>query len=266
MRVTAPAKINIYLNILNKRPDKLHELESLMVFTEFGDVLRFEDAPEFSYEVTGEFARHTPENQKDDLIVRAVSLFENETNVTVSQKIVVQKNIPAGAGLGGGSSDAAATLKALNRIYDTRLTENMLCEIGQELGNELPVCIIARPTLVKGVGDILDKGYLPGARYICLVWPDAHVSTAAAFHAFHQVPVNKTYNNDLFAAACALAPDVKQAVKALEASNHVQQVGMSGSGSTCFGLFNNLQDAEKCAEALSQSNLNWWVKASVLSS
>lgn len=266
MRVIAPAKINIYLNILNQRPDKLHELESLMVFTELGDVLTFEDAPEFSYQVIGEFAHHTPQNQEDDLVVRAVRLFEEETNVTVSQEIIVQKNIPAGAGLGGGSSDAAATLKALNTIYDTRLSEDMLCGLGQELGNELPVCIRGRPTLVQGVGDSLEAGSAPEARHICLAWPDAHVSTAAAFHAYHRVPVDKTYKNDLFAAACALAPEVKQAISALEASDNVQQVGMSGSGSSCFALFKTSKDAKKCAQAIASLQPHWWVKTSALSS
>lgn len=261
MKVIAPAKLNLTFKVLGKRPDGYHELESIVAFTEFGDELVLEQAERFSYHVEGPYAHHVPEGSEEDLLVKAVRVFEKETGIEVLQKIILTKNIPAGAGLGGGSSDAAAVLKALNEIYESGFSEEKLCEIGGMLGNDIPVCIRQRPTLVKGKGEKLSDAILPYKGYVLLIWPNSHCSTQAVFQQFHQFPPRKKYTNDLTPAAISLCPVIGSCLESLIKQENADYLAMSGSGSSCFAIFSKKNDALKALESIQDQYPDWWGKA-----
>ncbi len=264
MQTTAPAKINLTFKVKSKRSDGLHDLESIVAFADISDEITIEPTTELTYEVNGPYAHHVPQDSGDDLVVKAVKLFEKETNQTVNQRITLTKNIPAGAGLGGGSSDAATILKSLNTLYDTKLSEDELCEIGVQLGNDVPVCIRARPTLVEGTGDRLSDTQLPYEGTLLLVWPNTHCSTQAVFEAFDTKPPQENYPNDLTLAAMSLCPMISECLDTLSCYEDANQVSMSGSGSTCFAVFDSHENAEKHELALKNKYPQWWIQVTQL--
>ncbi len=131
MHIFAPAKINLTFKVKGKLNNGFHDLESVVAFADISDEIILSPSPQFIYEVDGPFAHHVPKDIESDLAVRAVRLFEKHAQVTVKQHIKLTKNIPVGAGLGGGSSDAASMLKALDELYETNLSEDALCQIGK---------------------------------------------------------------------------------------------------------------------------------------
>jgi 4-diphosphocytidyl-2-C-methyl-D-erythritol kinase len=173
----APAKLNLFLHITGQRPDGFHELQTVFQFLDFGDVLRF------ALRDDGQLRRVTdvpgvPE--ADDLIIRAARLLQAETGCRQGADIHIEKNLPMGGGLGGGSSDAATTLVALNGLWQLGLDEDRLAELGLQLGADVPVFVRGRSAWAEGVGEKLQPVTLPEPWFVVLV-PKVHVSTAELF-------------------------------------------------------------------------------------
>lgn len=274
----APAKINLALHVTGRRADGYHLLESLVVFTEFGDRIEVAEAAKDAFSVNGPFGDHVPADA-GNLVLRArdaFRAFDGPTKRSVS--INLTKNLPIASGVGGGSSDAAATLKALNRLWGSGLTEAQLAEIGLPLGADLPMCLAVRPLIARGIGEKLEPlGDFP-ALDIVLVNPGVAVSTPQVFKALaspdnpplpvlHQITtfaalVNwlKLARNDMEAAARSLAPPIGDALNALT-SQRAAFSRMSGSGSTCFGLFSSAAAAQSTAEAIRAAQPGWFVVA-----
>lgn len=272
MHRLAPAKINLNLGITGRRDDGYHLLHSVMVFTQWGDDITITPAEVFSLTVDGPYAAiFTEELLSTDrgasnLIVRAVYLMADKAGKNPAFHIHVTKNIPAGAGLGGGSSDAAAVMHMLNDYYALDLSMADLCAMGLTLGAELPVCLHApSPCVVTGIGDKIEmRNDLP-ALHLLIVWPDAGLMTKDVFGVYANHPYKpeaidsvphdgrpmdwiKADGNHLTAAAIELCPQIGELLSDLQESDGCIFSRMSGSGSACFGVFDTKEAAEAASE------------------
>ncbi|WP_299969894.1 4-(cytidine 5'-diphospho)-2-C-methyl-D-erythritol kinase [uncultured Roseobacter sp.] len=265
LRVFAPAKVNLTLHVTGQRPDGYHLLDSLVMFADLGDVLELTAGPEMMLDVTGPFAADVPDDTRN-LAWRAAALAGWSGHITV------QKNLPHGAGIGGGSSDAGAVLRALQ------------CdESGLSLGADVPVCRFGRAAQISGIGDRVD-GVDVMPLFVVLVNPGAHCATPAVFSLLARKsnpPMDnlppkgaggaywlswlRAQRNDLEEPACALSPVIADVLETLGGTKDVLLARMSGSGSTCFGLYPTLAAARSAAHALSASHPAWWVVPTTLS-
>ena len=259
MSELARAKVNLSLHITGKRNDGYHLLDSIVVFPEVGDVLHHGGK---GLRITGPFGAGL--SSQNNLVQKAAALLG------VSPDIQLEKNLPVASGIGGGSADAAATLRLLARgpVPD-----------GLSLGADVPACIISKPLRMQGIGEKLTL-LPPLPDYaIVLVNSGDPVSTAAIFSALNRVdnPAGTaipegltapeffaflaTQRNDMQAAATQICPSITDVIAALESQPKVRLARMSGSGGTCFGLFENLNEAEQAANAIKRAQPGWWVVA-----
>ena len=238
--VPAPAKLNLFLHVTGRRTDGYHLLQSVFMLIDWCDTLHFELRSD------GHIARHdlnTP-LPEDDLIVRAAHLLQSTTGTRLGADISVDKCIPAQAGMGGGSSDAASTLLALNRLWKLRLPRPQLEQLGLQLGADVPFFLRGRNAWVEGIGEQISPVELPAARF-CIIKPAAGVETTRIFG--HPALERSTKpatiavfaadpygfgHNDLQPVAEMLCPEVTQAIELLEAKGF--KARMTGSGSAVF--------------------------------
>lgn len=268
----APAKINLSLHITGRRPDGYHLLDSLVVFADVGDRLSLRPAPEARLHVGGPMAGGVPIGP-DNLVLRAAALMG------VAAEITLDKHLPAAAGIGGGSSDAAACLRALSEMSGQPLPDDVLA-----LGADVPVCLLARAARMRGIGeDVTAVSGLPMLDAV-LVNPGVPVSTPAIFRrlvsrdnpamseiwperpdATTLIDWLRAQRNDLQDAAIAEEPVVADVLHAIASTQHCALARMSGSGATCFGLYPDAATAMRAAQALSAAHPGWWVQATRLS-
>ena len=281
LREFAPAKINLFLHAGEKRPDGYHELESLVVFAEVGDELTFENSDKLSLEVTGPFARELTSGE-NNLVLRAANVFAQFARIEPQVRITLTKNLPVASGIGGGSSDAAATMRGLCRLWPGRLGLTQLWDIGNEIGSDIPVSILPGCWWMTGRGERFASMEQVGTMDAVLVNAGAPVSTADVFGSLRErrgvgrmrkptassavadfADYLKTAGNDLEAPARQLCPVIDRELDAL-AENGALIARMSGSGATCFGLFPDEVRARMAADAIAREHPNWWVVATKL--
>tara|TARA_R110002020_G_scaffold195388_3_gene396385 strand:- start:257 stop:1102 length:846 start_codon:yes stop_codon:yes gene_type:complete len=262
----ARAKVNLTLHvgrlISQGEHEGYHPVDSLVVFADFGDELCFEAAEASGLEIAGPFAEGLEANS-DNLIMKALNLAQ-----APSQKVRLQKNIPISAGLGGGSANAAAVLR---RFDPTQRVNDV------DVGADVPVCRQSRTALMRGVGEdvtpVLGLGQIPAI----LVNPLVAISTGAIFKAFDSIERENepernasqgslleralAGQNDLQAVAIKKAPIIDQVLSQIEMQDGCQLARMSGSGASCFGLFETMEASQVAANAIRTSNSQWWVKA-----
>jgi 4-diphosphocytidyl-2-C-methyl-D-erythritol kinase len=272
----APAKINLALHVLGRRADGYHELDTLAVFADVGDRLWLRRADDFDLSVSGRFARQLPEGG-ENLVVRAARLLKERTGHAGGAAIRLEKNLPSGAGFGGGSADAAATLHGLDALWQIGLGTDGLLPIAALLGSDVPMCLIGRALRARGRGERLAPIRRWPVLPMVLVWPDRPLATEAVFAGLKLVdhpPLVEApaaanpaalaawlagCRNDLEAKAIELAPEVGAALDALRTAPGCLLARMSGSGSGCFGMFGTRQQAEAATRHLSESMTRWWV-------
>lgn len=255
IRVFAPAKINLFLHVGDRRADGYHALESLAVFVDVGDELSFAPSPELALAIDGPFAGELS-GEGDNLVLKAARALGAVTAITLT------KNLPVASGIGGGSADAAAVLRALGE------GRHDLQDIAEALGSDVPVCIDSRAAWMEGRGEILTPMTVP-EMHLVLVNPRVGVSTAAVFRALDarsglgamRSDTLDGTRNDLEAPARAIQPVIGEVLDAIAASRGARLARMSGSGATCFGLFDDAQAAARAAERLAEANPDWWVRA-----
>jgi len=246
----APAKLNLFLHITGRRPDGYHELQTLFQLLDWGDQLRF--TANDSGEVT--LDSNAPQIPlADNLITRAARLLQQGT---LGAHIELQKNIPTGAGLGGGSSNAATTLLALNHLWGLRLSPIALQSLGTRLGADVPVFVGARTAWAEGIGDILTPIELPERWYLILV-PECHVSTAQIFShrqlTRNSIPIKmatffeEDSRNDCQQLVRHLHPEVDKALKVLD---NFGEARLTGTGACAFISFDNATQARKARSEL----------------
>ena len=272
MKVTAPAKVNLALHVTGKRADGYHLLDSLVVFARYGDELLFEAADEVALEVKGAFAEGVPTGP-ENLILRAYAAFGR----TKGLRVLLEKNLPHAAGIGGGSSDAAAVLRYGARMgWEMPSPREVLA-----LGADVPVCVGARPARMGGIGETLeDVPFVPPLPMV-LVNPGVPVPTGPVVQAMASVdnaPRTEcvwetpeafldwlgSQRNVLEAPAMGLVPEIGACLDALRAQEGCGLARMSGSGGTCFGLFPRAEDARQAAEAIAEAQPGWWCVATVI--
>lgn len=261
--VFAPAKINLTLHVTGQRDDGYHLLDSLVVFAGIGDTVSVASSDRLSLTINGPEAAGL-DCDPDNLVLRAARLMQQNGQITLT------KRLPVASGIGGGSADAAATLRAMAQHHDCFLPDPQSV---LQLGADVPVCLASKTTRMSGVGDILASVPRLPAMDIVLVNPRVSVSTPQVFRSLRQkansaMPATlpnwsdltdfaawlQQQRNDLLAPAIAQAPVIGDVLEDLKAANSLH-VGMSGSGATCFGLFTPDGSA---AQAVSKIRPDWW--------
>ncbi len=276
---TAPAKINLALHVTGRRDDGYHLLESLAVFTRFGDRLQAVLAEEDALEVSGRYACDVPLDDSN-LILSARDALREAVGASNALPVAIslEKNLPVASGIGGGSSDAAATLRLLARTWGLDIGRAELARIGLMLGADVPMCLAAQPLLARGIGE--DVATLPAfpSLGLVLVNPGVAVSTPDVFGALRKrdneplppLPGRFDFHgmrnwleitrNDLEGAAREIQPAVDAALRALKKAD-AGFARMSGSGATCFGLFETGNVAKRAAAAIRARHPDWFVAA-----
>lgn len=240
MTVNAHAKINWTLHVLGTRPDGYHELESIVLPVELHDVITIEEDSEITCVTEG-----CDVPQEKNLAYRAAMALRDATGCTRGARITIEKHIPSGAGLGGGSSDAAAVLNALNGMWELGLTCDRLCEIAAGVGSDIPALVLGGPVLMEGRGEKvrridaevlreLGEKDLPSPESIEVYCPEVFSSTPAVYGEFSGSDRNMG-PNDLQPAALRLYPAIADGLRRLEGMG-LQRVTMSGSGSAVYGV------------------------------
>jgi 4-diphosphocytidyl-2-C-methyl-D-erythritol kinase len=251
MRIVTPAKINLTLEIVGKRPDGFHDLATWMLPIGLTDHLAIEEAPETS------FTSNIPElgNDPSNLVIGAVEEFGKDASIKSAYRISLEKKIPMGAGLGGGSSNAAGALRLLNRIHGDPLSETRLHKLAARLGSDVAFFVSPKSAWCTGRGEKLEPREFPAGYYLFLAKPDFGVSTAGAYRAYANLPLDKkrgeeqktpwgVLRNDLEPAVFpkyVLLPIIKEWMKR-QAETLFSL--MSGSGSTLFAVVKSRGDGE----------------------
>ena len=243
----APAKVNLFLHVVGRRPDGYHLLDSLAVFPGPGDVLRATEADALTLEVVGPFAPGLAA-EGDNLVLRAARALAPGRGA----RLVLEKNLPVASGIGGGSADAAAALRLLSRLWGVKAG---LPELAAKLGADVPACLASAPVRMAGVGEVLGPAPRLPPCTVLLVNPLVPVSTPDVFRrrmvGFRppaslperwRTPADLQHGlfataNDLEDAACAMAPAIRDVLAWLRSAPGCLLARMSGSGATCFGLF-----------------------------
>ena len=269
---TARAKLNLDLILTGRRPDGYHELDSIVAFADLGDRLAFEPADGLWIECRGPLAAEVPGGD-GNIVRRAALRLAEAVGRDPGVLIRLEKRLPVAAGIGGGSADAAATLRGLARLWHLRADAPELIRVAEGLGSDVPVCLGSRPARMRGIGELIEP--LPGLPplHLVLVNPGRPLSTAAVFarvgpelfgerHEPVPSPPDLAWlrrsRNDLEPPARALLPVIGRLLAALEARPGCLLARMSGSGPTCFGVFEGAAAAEEAASALAGAHPGWW--------
>jgi 4-diphosphocytidyl-2-C-methyl-D-erythritol kinase len=284
--VFAPAKINLFLHVGDKRADGYHNICSLAAFADVGDVIGAAPSDTLTLTTTGAFAGALAGDDDDNLVLRAARTLQDWAKAADRRadgaRLTLQKDLPVASGIGGGSTDAAATLKLLNGLWQLHAGAGDLARIGANLGADVPVCLLAGAALMEGIGDRLtplaDLPRLPAI----LVNPRISVMTADVFRALDRrtgvaAPQRatgrsprefaawlKASRNDLQEPASGIAPTILNAITEISATNGCLLARMSGSGATCFGLYETNVDAAAAASSVRARQPHWWVSSTEL--
>lgn len=268
---TAPAKINLALHVRKRREDGYHELETLFAFATDGDELTVEAAPDISLALTGPFADGLAA-EEDNLILRAAHKLAQASGRRTGARMRLTKNLPIASGIGGGSADAAAALRMLNRFWELDWDEAHLLPIAAELGADVPACLIGKTCYGTGRGDTLEvvpTTELSGAPLL-LVNPRKPVSTADIFHRWDGVDKGAMPHgsdreillhgrNDLQPMAVALVPEIAGLLTVMEADAGEGMARMSGSGATCFAIFDSATKRDQAAQHIARTFPGYWI-------
>lgn len=280
MKCSAPAKLNLYLHVLGRRPDGYHQLDSLVVFAESCDFVEVRAGSDLALAVEGQFVADLAElDPEDNLVIRAARRLARLGGVNPDVSIRLDKRLPVAAGIGGGSADAAAALHALNEFWHLRVPEAELAVLGMELGADVPACLRGRTLYLGGAGEEIDPGPVLPSLPLVLVGPGASLGTAEVFRAFDGAWSNParldgspadldalaqelaSRSNDLQIAAQQLEPAIVDALDALSLCPGCLLARMSGSGPVCFGIFESRATADAAAGRIAAKRSGWWVSA-----
>jgi 4-diphosphocytidyl-2-C-methyl-D-erythritol kinase len=274
LQESARAKVNLFLHVTGRRADGYHVLDSLAVFPAVGDVLTAVRAADFSLTVTGPFAPALAA-ETDNLVLRAARALAALGHVRDAAALTLVKNLPVASGIGGGSADAAATLRLLGRLWRAPCAGADLMALALRLGADVPACVLGEAVRMGGVGEQLAPAPTLPDFGMLLVHPGQNVRTPEVFHR-RQGPFSPParlperwadaramaadlalLHNDLEEAARGLCPAIAEVLAALRATPGCLLARMSGSGATCFGLFVDAAAAQTAAATLRHTG--WWV-------
>jgi len=284
------AKINLTLRVVGRRVDGYHDLESVVAFADCADRLSLTPGPKLNLTTTGPLAQACGETA-DNLVVKAAQLLGQRVNDLKLGEFTLDKVLPVAAGIGGGSADAAAALRLLAQANGLALDDARLTEVAQLTGADVPVCLASRACVMTGVGETLMPLSLPKMPCV-MVNPRVAVATKDVFAALGlragELLVGATDvlqaaawpengasledwvealaigSNDLEAPATRIEPVIGKVLAALNATNGAWLARMSGSGATCFAIYENTAEAQRAAQKIQQDHPQWWVHAGIL--
>ena len=282
----APAKINLTLHIVARREDGWHELESLVAFTRSGDTLSLEPGGMLALTVDGPTSGAAGEDD-DNLVVRAARALAHDVPGLRTGAFRLTKRLPVAAGIGGGSSDAAAALRLLARLNGMALDDDRLVAAARRTGADVPVCLTATARMMTGTGDRLGPALALPPLPALIVNPGVALETKAVFARMDLAPgwrtsandhpaiaerqdlascvaLLKRGRNDMEDAACVLVPVISDVLAVLGAAPGCRLARMSGSGATCFGLFADCKQAGRALKAIRRAHPDWWIKSVML--
>lgn len=280
-KIHAPAKLNLFLHITGKREDGYHLLQSVMVFVDVGDELEFSPHDTLFIDVDGPFAGDMPPPH-DNLVYKAAQMLAQEYKTNMRGAIRLTKRLPVASGIAGGSSDTAAALKGLARLWGLPEEQGRLQRIAEKLGADVPACLIGRPVWAEGAGEkMMRLPEMPPLHFV-LANPMIETPTPEVFRRFRDkfsAPIQfmgrkksasewvadmKIYRNDLTEAAIEVTPAISTVLQALHGLPGCRITRLSGSGATCFGIFDNAEAAFTAVNLLKQQYPRWWVAPAAL--
>jgi len=285
------AKVNLTLRVVGRRTDGFHDLESVVAFADCADRLTLTPGSELSLQMSGPLAQACGETS-DNLVLKATRLLAERVPGLKSGSFTLDKILPVAAGIGGGSADAAAALRLLAKLNGLSLDDERLREVAIETGADVPVCLASRACDMTGVGETLTPLSLPIMPCV-MINPCVPVPTKDVFKALglrsgellvgvtdvfrgvdwpeagasveDWVEVLAASANDLEAPAMRIQPVIGEVIAALNATNGAWLARMSGSGATCFAIYENTADSGRAAEKIRRDHPTWWVHAGTLS-
>lgn len=283
------AKVNLSLEILARRADGYHELTSLVGFAAIGDRLRLECGPGFELVVDGPFAGAI---EGENLLAHVAHSLMDDYGIDNLGVLTLEKLLPVAAGLGGGSADAAALVRLFERVFAVKFSLEDLSGMGRSFGADVPVCVRSQAAIMRGIGEIVHPCQrFPAHVGILLVNPNVPLATAQVFGQLHLSSLSASHHgvdhgdqrdvlsfsaldevlaymkqrpNDLTPPAIALAPVIDDCLKVLEDLPGARIARLSGSGATCFALFETAELAEQAGLLLGQQQPGWWIVSSSL--
>ena len=281
----APAKVNLSLRIWGRRAgDGYHELSSLVGFANIGDRLFLKPGPGFNMKVVGPFSQSIV---GENLVYKVGQALMQEYGIKDLGDLVLEKNLPVAAGLGGGSADAGAFIRLLARVGGISFSQNDIMKFGQRFGADVPVCVSSKPVMMHGIGDVLKPLEHFPSLGVLLVNPGVSVSTGTVFQHLAVPEISDDWveeegaqafasgdelivymqdqPNDLTLPALKIAPEIETVLNTLEALQGCSIARLSGSGATCYGLFEDEKRARQAGELCQEKYQEWWVCAGKLS-
>lgn len=281
----APAKINLYLHVTGLREDGYHFLDSLVVFASDGmaaaDKITLSLADSYSLKITGPYSSILKNESHDkNLVTKALRGLSSKLNRVPHYDVQLYKNLPVASGIGGGSADAAAALRAAAKLYNIAVDSDMVVRTAKETGADVLACLYNKPCYFGGIGDVIDGVDDLPRTYMVLVNPNVPLPTPHVFKArvgdftaaarLPHMPKTaeelaallSARTNDLQAPAKLLCEVITDVLASLNAQPNCLLARLSGSGATCFGLFSRIEDAEAAASAIRQLGREWWVAVS----
>ncbi len=265
----APAKLNLTLKVTGRRDDGYHLIDSVVVFSELGDTLTLQPDHALAFSADGPFASSLPP-ANDNLVLKAARLLGDAYGRQPAGRFHLTKRLPTDAGIGGGSADAAATIRLLARLWSISIDDTTLQSVALRLGADVPVCLRSRRSRMTGIGENVTAMAPEKGQPIVLVNPGVKLSTADVFGRLANGQDRKNASatpdrgNDLAWPAISLVPEISDILTELQVSVGCRTTIMSGSGPTCFGLFDSRTAAEEAATQLTANRPSWWVAATRL--
>lgn len=287
LNIFAPAKINLFLHITGKRNDGYHTLDSLVCFTDIGDEITIAPAQTLGLDIKGPLAHGFSGAEKEagpnskNLVILAARALAKLCDRPLDFKVTLVKNIPMGAGLGGGSADAAAVIWGLLKYWDLPLTLPGLDALLLSLGADVPVCFACTTLRVQGIGEVIKAAPVMGEYNCVLIYPGKPCNTKAVFNAFKGefdaplppqnfdaraafLAMMRKTQNRLTPVSRTLVPEIENVLHGLIHETGCEIARMSGSGSACFGLFIDERTARTAAVKIAEQNQDWWVQATTI--
>jgi 4-diphosphocytidyl-2-C-methyl-D-erythritol kinase len=278
IRVFAPAKINLLLHVIGRRADGYHDLQSLVAFADIGDTIALDPADDLALSLEGPFGAGLS-GEMDNLVLKAARKLADRFGISNGARITLTKELPVASGIGGGSADAAATIRGLLSLWGKHVEESALNAIAAEIGSDVPVCLASRAAWMEGRGETLTMlPELPSVGLV-LINPGVGIATAEVFGRLKrsdrrllEIPREpfaslnqllqylRATENDLQTPAGEIAPIVGDAIDGLSGAG-AAFARMSGSGATCFGLFETVAQAKIAEDRLSAARPQWWVRS-----
>ena len=286
LTVFAPAKINLFLHVINRRHDGYHNLQSLVTFADIGDTVTLSTACITKFEINGPFSNAFDPKETDsgpqskNIMMKALwGLSSLYNNPTPQFQITLHKELPLSSGIGGGSADAAALIWGITKLWGMPDNKDAFEKFMLDLGADVPVCFRSNNALVEGIGEKIFYTELIPEIPVVFINPLKPCPTTAVFKSFQgkfhrPIAINeadftdynfidflKKHDNALEEAAQRIVPDITNVLNTLNYSDGCRLARMSGSGATCFGLFDDENKSQKASQEISIQNPDWWVKA-----